>query len=82
MNKNYTCIYYGANDNSPAENSGLLMGDHIVMVNGKKITCPEDWDNAMKNRGNFQRVTVIRDNKWMSFTIKVDKIDSCGKLMN
>lgn len=78
----YECIYTGAIADSNAERSGLLIGDRIIMVNGKKIKCPEDWDNAMKNRGNFQRLTVIRDGKWINFTIKVEKIDSNGKLMN
>jgi predicted metalloprotease with PDZ domain len=85
MNKDmcaWECIYTGAEPGSPAENSGLCGGDRIVSVNGKIISCPEDWDLAMKNRGETQVVVAIRNNQWKQFTIGVNKIDPDGKLMN
>lgn len=78
----YECVYIGAESGSPAENSGLCGGDHIISINGKKINSPEDWDNAMKNRSDNQTVVVVRDNQRKEFTVRVNKIDPNGKLMN
>lgn len=78
----YECIYTGAIAGSAAKKCGLIAGDRIIMINNKKINCPDDWDKAMMNRKDTQVIVAIRNNQFKTFTMKVNKIDPSGKLMN
>lgn len=71
MKHKFDCIYSGANPGSPAELSGLEIGDVIKKINGNEINCPEDWDNLIALNVNPVIVEVIRNNK--SIIVSIDK---------
>ena len=62
-----------SDSDSPAAKAGIKPGDVIVSFNGKKVTDPDDLRSMVANTapGEDVPVTVMRDGKEMSFTVRL-----------
>jgi S1-C subfamily serine protease len=59
--------------NSPAEQAGIHAGDVVLRADSKQVASTADWAKAIKNsRGQPMSVTVLRDKKEQTVTLKPD----------
>ncbi len=66
-------------DNSPAYKAGLLEDDNLIKVNGEEIkdmSLNKIASIVKGEKGTFVNITVIRDEKEISFDIKRGEVDS------
>jgi membrane-associated protease RseP (regulator of RpoE activity) len=57
-------------DNSPAAKAGILRGDSIVAINGKKVAQNCGFAETQGAIGSFTDITVVRDGKEMKHSLK------------
>ncbi len=65
---------------SPAEKSGLKVGDVIVRADGKKMTSTSDLSAAVqdKKKGDKVKLDLVRDKKPLSLEVEVAEEESPG----
>lgn len=65
--------------NSPAKTAGFMKGDHIIGVNGSKITYFDELSGELaKHKNNLISVDVVRNELPQSIEVKVDKEGKLG----
>lgn len=70
-------VYQGSIPGSPADKSGLCIGDLILSVNGITMMDLDDWDEACRINTNERVVEVLRGNKVLTIVIDLfNEIDS------
>ncbi|MEW6609538.1 MAG: DegQ family serine endoprotease [bacterium] len=62
--------------NSPAEKTGLKMGDIILTVEGKEISTPQELQKEILKRktGDTVKLEVLRDGNILSFEVKLAQL--------
>jgi len=60
---------------SPAKEAGLLKGDKIISIDGKKVAYWEDIGKTIQEADQIMNFQVIRDDKFVNITIKSKVID-------
>ena len=68
---------YAIRENSPAYKAGLLVGDIILELNGKKVynlSMEKINELFMSNEGKEIKIVVERNNTELSFSFKLEKI--------
>lgn len=67
-------------DDTPAEKSGLKVGDVIVEVDKEKVASPSDVSSIIRDKEKGDKVTlvVVRDKAKQTVSLEVDEIESFG----
>lgn len=67
---------------SPAEDGGIMIGDVIVGVNGKKVSTGNDLTEAVQQNHDETKIRLVRkgENIYLTVTPKCSKIDGLYKL--
>lgn len=64
---------------SPAQQSGIIIGDSIISLDGKEITNNESFSEIIENSdGREMNLTVLRNGKTLNLTIKPEKSSLTG----
>lgn len=65
----YVPEIYSVDNGSPAERAGLLKGDIIISVDGKKVEKFEDVSSLIKDKAGVPvKITVMRDGERLTFS--------------
>jgi S1-C subfamily serine protease len=68
-------------DNSPGAVAGLRAGDIITQVNGRTVATTSQWFHTMRaNRGKPVELTVMRDHKENTVTMRAGRSKDKGEL--
>jgi serine protease Do len=80
--RQYGLMVTGISNDSPAQRGGVVIGDVIIGINGKKITDIADFDSTMDRTrpGNKIRLLVIRQRKKKILYIRLGQIGLPGQV--
>lgn len=69
-------------ENSPAEKAGILAGDVILEVNGKKMLASSDMSLTIGNAipGETMNMKILRDNKTLDIKVTIGTRDNSKKI--